>query len=115
MPRIANTRTPFGRGIKVKIKTTTKNVSKFLADAPTTMAELTTEFVSAKDLNTRAKIRQRMKAVLDFISVDTSYPDVGGDAGGVPPLPGFQDGAIMPARYIQNPTVRPIPGAENEI
>ncbi len=44
--------------------------------APQLMCELTALFIDAKDLNARVKIRARMKAVLDFISVDTSYPPI---------------------------------------
>lgn len=86
------------------------HVGSVLTDAPAIMAQLTGEFVEAKDLNTRAKIRQRMKAVLDFVAADTAYPDVEPDGGGfgVPPAP--------PHRYINvNTNVRPIAGADNTI
>lgn len=83
--------------------------SKALVDAaPDTMAELTKLFIEAKDLNTRVKIRLRMKALLDFLAVDTVYPKVPardmdhGRMGG-----GF--GRVGPAMYEPAPAL-PMPG-----
>lgn len=44
--------------------------------APDIMRELTEQFIARKDLNSRVRLRLRMKAVLDLISVDTEYPAV---------------------------------------
>lgn len=89
--------------------------------APSLMAELTKEFIGATDLNARAKIRARMKAVLDFASVDTSYPDHAdkkqpnnvGQFGDFIGAPGYD----MPAQplMIGHGGVLPIVGADNTI
>lgn len=59
----------------------------FLKEAPKVMADLTRMFIACTDLTERAKIRLRLKAILDLISVDTDYPPVpalnaqGGEGG----------------------------------
>lgn len=45
-------------------------------DAPKIMAELMTHFIERRDLNSRAQIRLRMKALLDLFSADTGYPAI---------------------------------------
>jgi len=54
--------------------TTTGDKIKHLL--PEYMAELTQQFESKKALAERAKIRLKMKAVLDILSVDTEYPSI---------------------------------------
>jgi hypothetical protein len=49
-------------------------IKTMLDAAPDTMAELMRQFIESKDLNTRVKIRLRMKALLDLVAVDTVYP-----------------------------------------
>jgi hypothetical protein len=58
------------------IKVETPIINGLLEKAPEMMAELTRSFQYNKDLNQRAKIRLQMKAVLDMLSVDTTYPSV---------------------------------------
>lgn len=90
-------------------------------DAPALMAELTQEFVDARDLNSRAKVRARMKAVLDFVSVDTSYPAIGTEAPaggnmiGFGANPGYDAPATIGAYNAPRGGVLPIPGADNTI
>lgn len=45
-----------------------------LGSLPALMAELMKEFIEKKDLTTRSQIRLRMKALLDLVHVDTTYP-----------------------------------------
>ena len=54
----------------------TDKVVDWIASAPAVMADLMKQFIANTDLNTRARIRLRMKALLDLVSVDTSYPPV---------------------------------------
>jgi hypothetical protein len=49
-------------------------IEKALESAPDVMAALMKEFVEKKDVDARALIRVRMKALLDFVSVDTVFP-----------------------------------------
>lgn len=106
--------------------------SKALVDAaPDTMAELTKLFIDSKDLNTRVKIRLRMKALLDFLAVDTIYPKVpardmehGGGFGRPRPMMGDYAPALpMPGDLraemdqrveaaVGGGGVAPVPGAE---
>ena len=44
--------------------------------APQIMAELMRSFIEARDLNSRARVRMQMKAMLDLFSTDTDYPPV---------------------------------------
>ena len=44
--------------------------------APDIMAELMRSFIRAKDLNSRARVRMQMKAMLDLFSTDTEWPPV---------------------------------------
>lgn len=55
---------------------TTPEMDLMASAAPALMAELMREFIQKKDLNARAQMRLRMKALLDLFSVDTSYPPV---------------------------------------
>lgn len=60
--------------------------------SPEMMSELMKEFVDGKDYNARAKIRMKMKILLDLASVDTKYPDIPAlqhGRGAVPGLPGL--------------------------
>ena len=43
---------------------------------PDIMGELMKDFVERRDLNSRAQIRLRMKALLDLFSADTGYPPI---------------------------------------
>lgn len=45
-----------------------------LETIPEVMAALMREFIAKKDVTTRIQIRLRMKALLDFVGVDTEYP-----------------------------------------
>jgi hypothetical protein len=58
------------------IKVETPTITNLLEKAPEMMSELTHSFQKNKDFNQRAKIRLQMKAVLDMLSVDTTYPSV---------------------------------------
>ena len=51
-------------------------VAELQASAPGIMAELMRGFIAARDLNSRARVRMQMKALLDLFSVDTEYPPV---------------------------------------
>lgn len=55
--------------------------------APEVMAALVRQFIEKKDVDTRVQVKMRMKAVLDFLSVDTTFPPN--------PLP---DSKVSPAR-----------------
>ena len=90
-------------------------IQALIDSSPQIMCELSELFVNtAKDLNSRAKIRAMMKAILDFNSVDTSYPAVGG--GGdtkksrYDPLYGDAEDSAPAVGGV-----RPIPGSENII
>jgi hypothetical protein len=48
----------------------------FAAMAPALAAELMREFIERKNLNERAQIRLKVKALQDFFSADTGYPPV---------------------------------------
>lgn len=109
-----------------------EKIKSMLDAAPDTMAELMRAFIGSKDLNTRVKIRLRMKALLDLVAVDTVYPKVpardmdhGGGFGRVgrpmigdyaPALPAPGDmRAEMDNRVEQavgGGAVVPVPGAE---
>lgn len=54
----------------------TDKVVGWIESTPDVMADLMKQFIANTDLNTRARIRLRMKALLDLVSVDTSYPPV---------------------------------------
>ncbi len=101
---------------------------QFEANAPALMGELTSEFVKDKSFTGRNKVRRRIKAVLDMLSVDTTYPaqalpeaERGGGmllpGGNMPFRPGgggmadFLDPAQMPGWRNE---VLPIPGAQPE-
>ena len=49
-------------------------IDDHVASLPDVMRQLMVEFSGNKDFNSRAKTKQRMKAVLDFVAADTSYP-----------------------------------------
>lgn len=51
-------------------------ISGLLEKMPESMAELMKGFVENRDFNHRAKIRLQMKALLDIVSVDTTYPPI---------------------------------------
>lgn len=51
-------------------------IAAVLEDIPGLMKALTEEFIAKTELSERAKIRLRMKALLDFVSVDTTYPKI---------------------------------------
>jgi hypothetical protein len=117
---------------------------KFLDSLPDMMAEQMRLFNKTKDFNQRAKIRMKMKILLDASAVDTKYPDIpalhpGGSAypmahaalPGIPPplQPGQQDIMInvpqaeIPGIIRELPrvlpgarvvSVNPIPGAYPE-
>lgn len=53
---------------------TATTVESHINDSPDMMFELTQQFIAKKSLNDRAKLRLQMKAILDFISVNTEYP-----------------------------------------
>lgn len=55
--------------------------------APETMAALMRKFIEKKDVDTRVQVKMQMKALLDFASVDTTFPEN--------PLP---DSKVKPAR-----------------
>lgn len=70
-----------------------------LVRAPETMAALMRKFIDKKDVDTRVQVKMQMKALLDFASVDTTFPEN--------PLP---DSKIKPARDIVGggPVIAPI-------
>jgi hypothetical protein len=100
---------------KKRTKTAVKEppaVQLLLTHSAEIMKELTDQFIEAKDLNSRAKIRAKMKAILDFASVDTSYPAVGTGEKLTQNDPlGWEGNQGQPAIG----GVRPIPGSENII
>lgn len=67
--------TPDGKGTHPTAEIGEK-IKAMIEGAPDTMAELMRAFIDSKDLNTRVKIRLRMKALLDLVAVDTVYPKV---------------------------------------
>lgn len=83
-----------------------------LARTPDAMRELMQQFIENKDLNARAAIRLRMKALLDMVSVDTAYPPLFAPDG-------RRDQAPMDA-FHQGPGMRgdayldPLPAAPHE-
>ncbi len=85
---------------------------------PDVMAELTKQFIEKPDANGRAKIRKKMKAILDFLSADTSYPELPKEersAFGIEMLrPQPQFGMADAADYTTRAEVAPIPGADRE-
>lgn len=102
-----------------------KHTKAYRETAPEMMAELMREWLQKRSLNERAKIRLKMKAILDFHSVDTEYPKQPampapgrGPVGRAvpafaepmdpvaPAMGGFQERMGGPG------AVRPIPGAE---
>jgi hypothetical protein len=88
-------------------------IQALIDNSPQILCELGGLFVKAKDLNSRAKIRAMMKAILDFNSVDTSYPSVGnGDTKKRYADPLYGD-AEESTPAIGG--VRPIAGSENII
>lgn len=89
-----------------------EHVASFLDGAPEMMAKLTREFVEATDLNSRAKIRARMKAILDFVSVDTSYPAMDATGRGVD-LAGYEYAVGGGRTGVGG--VHLIPGADNTL
>lgn len=74
-------------------------VAELQASAPGIMAELMRGFIAARDLNSRARVRMQMKALLDLFSVDTEYPPV-------PPLNEEQmvqralQGGLQPGQFV---------------
>ncbi len=52
----------------------TAEIHDFISESPKTMFALMRDFVEKKDVNSRVAIRLRMKALLDFVSVDTEFP-----------------------------------------
>jgi len=52
----------------------TAPVDKIRSDMPEVMRCLTEQFAAKNEMNERAKIRRQMKALLDFLSADTTYP-----------------------------------------
>lgn len=82
-------------------------LSAALERLPALMGELMKTFIEKKDLTTRSQIRLRMKALLDFAHVDTTYP----------PNPAMKSSAVPnPARDMmmndqcQSPVVPAIGG-----
>ncbi len=114
----------------------TDKVVGWIEDAPDVMADLMKQFIANTELNARARIRLRMKALLDLVSVDTSYPPVPAlnphqrqeDEGDVarprrrrrvPQLAFNPPGGVPNPRrnpmmddYPEAPNIAPIPGAE---
>lgn len=114
----------------------TDKVLGWIEDAPDVMADLMKQFIANTELNARARIRLRMKALLDLVSVDTSYPPVPalnqqqrqedeGDVGGRRRRRRMPQYAVNPQVAVPNPRrnpvmedypeapdVAPIPGAE---
>lgn len=93
-------------------------LARTLAMLPELMSELTREFMTKTDLNSRAAIRVRMKALLDLASADTKYPEAppGLDArhrfpAGVLNPPGIPDIPAIPGFGFPQ-DIAAIPGAE---
>jgi hypothetical protein len=61
-------------------ETAKTQLEKMNEDAPQLMAELTEEFIKKPDLESRIKTRLRIKALLDMLAVDTTYPKVPDEA-----------------------------------
>ena len=99
--------------IETIIKECEKNVRGYIADAPKIMSELTRLFVACTSLTDRAKIRMRMKAILDFISVDTDYPPVPAlDGVRRPEIPALYE-PQLPQPYRGAEYGRPMVGQRN--
>lgn len=64
-----------------------KAVQDAIDAAPEVMAALVRQFIEKKDVDCRVQVKMRMKALLDFLSVDTTFPPN--------PLP---DSKVSPAR-----------------
>jgi hypothetical protein len=54
----------------------TPKFDALISQSPELMSELMTDFISGKEYNARAKVRMKMKILLDLASVDTKYPDI---------------------------------------
>lgn len=61
-------------------------LSSVVGNIPDVMAELTKSYIANTDYNARAKIKMRMKAFLDMLSVDSTYPNSPGMSAG-PQIP----------------------------
>lgn len=73
-----------------------------LLRAPETMAALMRKFIEKKDVDTRVQVKMQMKALLDFASVDTTFPQN--------PLP---DSRVKPAQDLAvgaAPMIAPVVG-----
>ncbi len=92
---------------------------------PALMGELMKEFIEKKDLTARSQIRLRMKALLDFAHVDTTYPPIPGMKSSAGPNPARDvmmndqgQAPVAPAiggvfgNAGQAYMVQPVPGAE---
>lgn len=64
-----------------------KQIQAAIDAAPDVMAALVRQYIEKKDVDARVQVKMRMKAVLDFLSVDTTFPPN--------PLP---DSKVSPAR-----------------
>jgi hypothetical protein len=113
------------------METETKNVlADHVASMPAVMQQLMADFSKSKDFNSRAKIKQKMKALLDFAAADTEYPaglqpqkpkQGGWELGGPNqigfPLPMAQPQGAMMGDYLAPADAGnflPIPGAMPE-
>lgn len=92
-------------------------VACVLEDIPGLMKALTEQFIAKTELSERAKIRLRMKALLDFVSVDTTYPKVpnlDGRPTPAPPVPAIGQAltpaADQPVGQVAATPVFPAPG-----
>lgn len=70
-----------------------------LLRAPETMAALMRKFIDKKDVDSRVQVKMQMKALLDFASVDTTFPEN--------PLP---DSKVKPAQDLVGaaPMIAPV-------
>lgn len=108
-------------------------IERMLGDIPDTMAALSKEYKGNTDCIARFQVRQRMKALLDFMGVDTTYPPNPMIQPPVGPQPareaammaapnlryegnaaGFVGGAgfgMAPINVVPVPPIMPAPGA----
>ncbi len=83
--------------------------------APDVMRCLTEQFAAKSEVNERARIRRQMKALLDFLSADTTYPALP-KAQAQANIFGNMAADVRQADYYipeQRGGIAAIPGAEN--
>jgi hypothetical protein len=97
----------------IRRETMGEKLESTVTAAPEIMAELISEFIKNKDLKSRIQVRLRIKALLDLLSVDTTYPALPPDA-----KPSRHGGPIQPAinapRMLTRRDLEEGPGGEQD-